>query len=579
MSNKRKKSNNKIIEFITKNTAKICITLSAFIIAVFIFVLISVVITLSYNKVYEGIFLNEVNVSHMSKEELQEYIEERYTKPLSSVKLNIYANDLEWSLNASDLNIKFNNDNIVDAIFDYGHEGGIFKRLSDINNLKNSNIHIDIWKDENGEAKDLVTYDSSAIDNLVADIIEKVYSEPVQHKINKTDGSVSIIAGTEGFKFSEESLKNYLLSTINNFASDSLYLLDPELSLTTAVLPAELDIDAYCDEIDTEPVDAQYVKNGNSVDVQPGKYGTKVNRSEIEDIAAKLLDINNHGKTFNLTIESIPPKVFAKDLPKLDFRDVLGEGKTSFSGSASNRRHNLELASKTLDGLVLLPGEQFSFNKVVGDTSERNGYKKAPGYSNGGVNDTPGGGICQVSTTLYNAVLRSTGLTVDNRRNHSYSVAYVPLGMDCMISYGSSDFKFTNNTNHPIKLSCEYQSSAKNLVFKILGVNENKDITYEFKTTELSVTKYTESFTTDPKKAQSGKNGGKYSVTKTTKKNGVVIKTETINSTYRAMNKITFKDSNTPVPATPPVSQPPATQAPTPPASTQPVMPPNEESV
>jgi hypothetical protein len=126
-----------------------------------------------------------------------------------------------------------------------------------------------------------------------------------------------------------------------------------------------------------------------------------------------------------------------------------------------------------INGKILLPGEVFSFNDTVGPRSEDGGYKTAHTYVAGKVIDGIGGGICQVSSTLYNAVLNAD-LEVVERRNHMFTVGYVPYGQDATVSYGTTDFRFKNSTSWPIKLNATVTKNNY-IIFTFLGTNENPD--------------------------------------------------------------------------------------------------------
>ena len=126
------------------------------------------------------------------------------------------------------------------------------------------------------------------------------------------------------------------------------------------------------------------------------------------------------------------------------FDELMGEYSTSYASSSAARKHNIELAASAVNGAVIGVGEEFSFNVTVGVRSRRRGYLPAPVIVSGKYTTGVGGGVCQVSTTLYNAVLRS-GLEVVSVSRHSIPVSYVPRSMDAMVS-GATDFRFKNNT-------------------------------------------------------------------------------------------------------------------------------------
>lgn len=152
------------------------------------------------------------------------------------------------------------------------------------------------------------------------------------------------------------------------------------------------------------------------------------------------------------------------------FTNTLSTYSSNYNANNINRSNNLELATSKLNNVIVLPNEIFSYNQTVGDRSIATGFKEASIYTSNGIETGIGGGVCQVSSTLYNAVLRAN-LDIVERRNHRYSVPYVPLGCDATVSYDSIDFKFKNTRSYPIKI----QAFAKNGIVSvsILGIYEN----------------------------------------------------------------------------------------------------------
>ena len=147
---------------------------------------------------------------------------------------------------------------------------------------------------------------------------------------------------------------------------------------------------------------------------------------------------------------------------------MLGEYQTKHTDNA-NRNNNLAMLCAALDGHVVQPGEEFSFNGVVGERTAERGYMPAPAYSGNRLVDQVGGGVCQGSTTLYNCVLLAD-LEVVFRACHGAKVGYVPLGLDASVNWLTTDFKFKNNWNFPIKLQAEVSDGYVKM--KILGTDE-----------------------------------------------------------------------------------------------------------
>ena len=154
------------------------------------------------------------------------------------------------------------------------------------------------------------------------------------------------------------------------------------------------------------------------------------------------------------------------------FPDLLAEFSTKYAASNVNRTTNLRLAANKINGTVLIPGQTFSYNKVVGARTIAAGYKEAAIYQNGQVVDGLGGGICQISTTLFNAALFAN-LKIVEIHNHQFVPSYVGAGRDATVVYGAKDFQFTNSRKYAIKITCSVSGGIAN--FKIYGVKEDTE--------------------------------------------------------------------------------------------------------
>ena len=206
----------------------------------------------------------------------------------------------------------------------------------------------------------------------------------------------------------------------------------------------------------------------------------------------------------------------------------------------SDRNKNIELASTALNGLILQPGEEFSFNKTTGERSSAKGYRPAGAYLNGVLIEEPGGGVCQVSSTLYNAVVFA-GLTTTERHAHSYEPSYVTPGEDAMVSFGGPDMKFVNNSSSAIAIRTSF--ADRKLKISIIGIPILEDgVTLSMtsnKTAELDAPEpiYEEDQTMQPgeeKVIKQETKGSRWVTNLVTKKDGVVVSDEFFhNSTYR----------------------------------------------
>lgn len=227
-------------------------------------------------------------------------------------------------------------------------------------------------------------------------------------------------------------------------------------------LPEELDLEAIHKELSLEPADAEM--DMETFEVSPEQYGYTFDLS----MAQKLLSKAEYGTTIPIPMKYVIPEVLAEDLEELLFRDVLGSFETRHTDD-ENRNTNLKLACKAINGMELDPGEEFSYNDALGKRTEAAGYRHAAAYENGETVTAIGGGICQVSSTLYNCVLLAD-LDVTSRTGHSFAPSYVELGMDATVSWGGPEFKFRNNTDYPIRIEAEV--SGGKVRIKLLGTDE-----------------------------------------------------------------------------------------------------------
>lgn len=211
------------------------------------------------------------------------------------------------------------------------------------------------------------------------------------------------------------------------------------------------------------------------------------------DEAQRLLDAAEPGETVTVPAQVELPAVTAEELEQVLFRDVLGEARTHVGGTSA-RRSNVKLSAASINEYVMNSGDVFSYNEVVGQRTAARGYQAAPAYVQGETVDEIGGGICQTSSTLYLACLRSN-LEITERYAHRYVPAYITAGMDATVSWGGPDYKFTNNSLYPIKIVTIYENNY--LTVRILGTNV--DGTSVKMTNEwLSTTPYETVYEDDP---------------------------------------------------------------------------------
>ena len=227
-------------------------------------------------------------------------------------------------------------------------------------------------------------------------------------------------------------------------------------------LPDPLDIEALYAAYRVEPTDAYL--DVVTTKVVPEIYGYDFDLEQ----ALLLMEQAKYGDTIEIPFRFLLPEVHGVGLSDLLFRDVLGAFKTEHTNNP-NRNTNLTLACAKINGLVLDPGETFDFNTVVGERTSAAGYKSADAYSNGETVKTLGGGICQVSSTLYYCTLLAD-LEIVTRSPHSYVSSYMPMGTDATVSWGGPDFAFKNSTNYPIRIEAKVEDGFVHV--QLVGTDE-----------------------------------------------------------------------------------------------------------
>ena len=224
-------------------------------------------------------------------------------------------------------------------------------------------------------------------------------------------------------------------------------------------------VNSIAEELNKEPVNAKIKISGGDINVTPDVKGYKVNTDAlIQEINNKLISGVEGNVTVQASAEVTEAGVTAEMLNKIDTK--ISSFTTNYSSSTAARAHNVDLAAKFINGTVLMPGETFSYNKVVGERTKSRGFQEAGVFVGDKVELGVGGGICQVSSTLYAAAMNANLRSV-TRRNHSMPVSYMDVGMDATVVWGAIDYQFKNNYDFPVYLQAV--TSNRNLTFNIYG--------------------------------------------------------------------------------------------------------------
>ncbi len=239
--------------------------------------------------------------------------------------------------------------------------------------------------------------------------------------------------------------------------------------------------------IDIPPQDALFnFENGKVTAFKTSKSGRLLNKKQAQDMITayiyKLAKDNgslSNKITINLPVVDVEPKITTESSNSYGIRELLAEGNSKFAGSINGRIHNVALAASRINGRLVSPGEVFSFNDALGDVSSSTGFQPAYVIKGGRTVLGDGGGVCQVSTTLFRAALNA-GLPVIERFPHSYRVGYYeqdsPPGFDATVYSPSYDLKFKNDTPHHILIQAETDTQNLTLVFRLFGMKDGRQV-------------------------------------------------------------------------------------------------------
>jgi vancomycin resistance protein YoaR len=488
---------------------------------------------LNYKNIYSGVYVEDINVSGLSREAALAKVENKFSQKINEMSIVLKYDGKEKNADGEDLIIDYDIKEAVSKAYMLGREGNIFKRISDIYKLKQNTYTIPVN----------IVVNEDKVENILQEINGEIYKAPKRNTIIEKENKLFIENGYNGQEIEIEKEKNEVINEIKKYKE----LISLDIKETE---PEKIDVDKLYKNVYRDVKDARYEVTDYKLKIIPAVIGKRIDR----DLAQKIIENNiGEGKKYEIPIIISKPKVNEKDIEKNLLKDSISKFTTYYNANYYSRSHNIALAATKIDGIVLDANEEFSFNDIVGPRSLEEGYQVAHVYFGGDIIDGVGGGICQVSSTIYNAVLYAN-LEVLERTNHSMTVSYVPLGQDAAVSYGTINFKFKNNTNWPIKLQAKTDKGS--ITVEIVGTNENPDTTIEIQNDVISVFPYEEEFVEDPEiyigeeeVKQKGGNGFLVKSYKITKLKDEIINKEDLSiSKYRPITQIIQKGIKEPEP-------------------------------
>lgn len=338
---------------------------------------------LSSDMIYDGIRIDGVDVSGLSKEEAKNKVLEKIKDEIENKSIDVNVDGKNYNLELKNLEQKLDIDTAVDEAYNYAREGELLDRYKQLEEIKDNGKDISLDKN----------FEYSYIDEFVANIAKDTDSDAVNAEFSVNNGKITSTESKKGKKLDAKKLKDDLINAIEK-----------------------------------------------------------------------------HEETVNASVETIGPEKTHNDLEKIN--GLIGQFSTDISSSSSDRKTNIKISSDAVSKKLLLPGESLDFNLTVGRVSTAKGYKNAHVLKDGAYEDGLGGGMCQTSTTLYNALVRA-GVKILERHPHSRAANYVPKGQDGAVWYGSKNLRFKNPYDFPIYID---SSVTKNkLTFYVYGDKSKKD--------------------------------------------------------------------------------------------------------
>ena len=521
--NEKAEKKNENVKKLKKKYILVGIFIILFITIGIIFSTIFALININNDKIISGVSISGIQVSGLSKDEAKSKIETLYQEKKEK-EINIKYKDYETTLNPTLLEVNYNVDKAVDEAYSTGRKENIFLNNYDILFTLIGKKNIDVEMTINEEVTKQNIEDIGV--NLPEVVIESSYSVE--------DDELIITKGKEGIVIDTDKLLESIKNELKDINIKEQIIEIPVLNKE----PEKIDIDKIHDEIYKEAKDAYYTKNPFAV--YPEVEGVDFNVEE-----AKAL-LEEEKEEYIIKLKITKPKVTISQIGSEAFPDQLATFTTRFDVSDVDRSTNLKIACQKINGKVILAGETFSYNKALGARTAAAGYKNGKIYEAGQVVDGIGGGICQISSTLYNSVLLAD-LEIVERRNHQFVTSYVGPGRDATVVYGVTDFKFKNTRQYPVRISATAQNGIATI--SIYGIKEENEYTFKFSTKTIATIPFSVKYVEDEslnlgteKVKQKGTNGLKTETYITKMLNGKVISTKLLSrDTYDAMERIVIK--------------------------------------
>ena len=497
---------------------------------VMVFSTIFAFLNLNSTTIAKGVFVKNIELSNLTEEEAKNKLNEALNIELNVI-LELEYQDFKTTLETSQIEYSYQVEDAIKEAYGIGRNKSLIENNYDLLKAGLFEENLNIKSNYNEEALDYIINDlSTRIPGLVQE--PSYYIEGEELIIEK---------GIDGVVVDTEALKSEILKDIENRDANQIKENTANRKITIPVIEKKasaIDIDKIYSEVYREPKDAYYEENPFKIYKEEEGIDFAISVDE-----AKQKISSEDASEYRIPLKLTPADKTINDIGTEAFPYLISKATTRYDATNINRSKNLQISTNKINGTVLMPGETFSFNKVVGKRTIEEGYKDAIIYENGKAVDGLAGGICQISSTLYNAVLEAN-LEIVERSNHSFTTSYVPAGKDATVVYGVKDFQFKNSRNYPIKIEGSVASGI--VTFKIHGIKEEVEYEVKIVPRTTSTIPYTTQTIQDSSLApgqqvveQTGHAGYKVTTYKQLWLNGKMVSNELLsNDTYKPMQAI-----------------------------------------
>lgn len=422
----------------------------------------------------KGVTVNGVDIGGMDKNAAISQVTSEVEK-INENTIDLIMDDNHTVATFSEFSLDYKIEEAVNKAINYGKNSNIIKRIGECFNISRGKAQFETE----------IAVNAENVSDYVYAYSQTIGSTVVENSYVIEDDKLKLTNGKSGDGIDKNLIASEITDILKTGKSAKIGV---NLS---RIDPLPYDVNAIYEEICKGPTNARSEEKDGKKYLVAATKGYSFDKADLENLIRK----NSENKeSYTLDLDVVEPEITKFDETGL-FTELLAQYTSSLAGSSYNRTTNVKLAASRVTGTILNPDEIFSYNKTLGDVSAASGYLAATIFTSRGHEPGIGGGICQLSSTLYSAALEAN-LEIVKRRNHMYIVGYVPYGQDATVYEGELDFRFKNNTNEPLKIVCFVKDGT--LFVNLYGKKLNPNLKVEIENIIMNRTGPETVITEDP---------------------------------------------------------------------------------